>query len=90
MANGYSQIPSVSHRRYRSRHLKNESIPNWVMLKTHGSAKDHKGRQQPVPTATPEELPAPRTMHTGFGPGITFVHDPRGLRPVRSARSARR
>jgi hypothetical protein len=88
MANGYSQIPSVSHWRYRSRHPKNSgSIPNWVMLKTHGSAEErNKGRQQPVPKATPEELPAPRTMHTGFGPGITFVHDLRGLRPVRSAR----
>ena len=88
MANGYLQIPGVSHRRYRSRHPKNNgSIPNWVMLRTHGAAKDHKnGRQQPVPTATPEELPAPRTMHTGLGPGITFVHDPRGLRHVRSAR----
>ncbi len=88
MANGYSQIPGVSHRRSRSRHPKNNgSIPNWVMLKTHGAAEYCKTvRQQFDRTATPDELPAVRTLHTGLSPGTVFVFEPRRLRPVRSAR----
>ena len=57
------------------------------MLKTHGAADDHKkGRQQPVPTVTPEELPNLRTVPTGLGPGQVFLFDPRSLHRSGSVR----
>ncbi len=85
MANGYKIIPSKSalHRHRQN----NGKIPEWVLKRTHGSARDRKnGRSQLGFKANPEELPAPRATHTGLGPGQVFLCDPRGVRPVRSAR----
>ena len=85
MANGYSRIPSVSSAR---RHRQNRGqIPEWVLRKTHGSARERASHLHgPARLANPEELPNLRTIPTGLGPGQVFLFNPRWLYRSRFAR----
>ncbi len=79
MANGFKNIPSkfARHRHDRRNHSDGK-VPAWVCEVTHGKFGGRGGKKNGgLVTTTPENLPNLRTIPTGIGPGLVFVHDPR-------------
>lgn len=87
MANGYKINPSNAQWHRHDRRNRSENVPPRVRNVTHGKFGGRGGRKNgQSATTTPDNLPNLRSMPTGIGPGQVFLYDPRGVRPVRSAR----